>query len=71
MKMMEKPDQFIGCVAWQNNAQKNQVLASGILCNSVGFSSKIGTEMSERKIVGFCSLYDQENFLQMRDFLPF
>lgn len=31
MKMMEKTGQFIGCVAWQNNAQKNQVLASGIL----------------------------------------
>lgn len=71
MRMMEKTGQFISCVDWQNNAQKNQVLASGILFNSVGFSSRIGTKSSGRKIVGFYSLYDQEKLLQMQDFLPF
>lgn len=46
---MEKPDQFIGCVAWQNSEQKDQHLASGILFYFVGFVQEIGTRSSEKK----------------------
>lgn len=64
---MEKPDQFIGCIAWQNSERKDQFLASGILFSFVGFSLK----SRKKEMVGFYSLSDQEDFLQMQGFLVF
>lgn len=65
--MVEKTDQFSGCVAWQNSEQKDQFLASGILFNFVGFSSK----NRKKEMVRFYSLSDQEDFLQMQGFMLF
>lgn len=71
IKMMEKADLFISCVDWQNNAQKNQVSASGILFKSVRFSSKIGLKALEEKLLDSIPFVIERIFLQMQDFLPF